>query len=163
MKTVPAWLRRGAAQALAILCVGGAATWVTYLVRGEPRRLFFCDRAALKPGEVCLADVPRDTRVIWVDARTREEWETNGLSGSLLWSLEGSEDPKEFEAALAVKLMEVPDVIVYCGGEDCSLSHQVAGKIRGIGMGANVRVLRGGWRALSEAGWIKDRNSTAVR
>jgi hypothetical protein len=47
-------------------------------------------------------------------------------------------------------------VIVYCGDENCGLSRQIADKIRGLQLGAEVLVLRGGWRALSEAGRIKD-------
>jgi hypothetical protein len=51
--------------------------------------------------------------------------------------------------------METPRVIVYCGDENCGLSKQIAERIIGLGLGADVSVLRGGWRALQEAGRIK--------
>jgi rhodanese-related sulfurtransferase len=90
--------------------------------------------------------------VVWVDARSRTDWEKTGLPGSLLWNLDPSEDMQAFEAAVAVRVATTPRVIVYCGDENCGISRQVAASIRALDLGAEVSVLRGGWRALSEAG-----------
>jgi rhodanese-related sulfurtransferase len=93
-----------------------------------------------------------------VDARKRSDWEKNGMPGSLLWNLDPAEDMQAFEAEVAVRVADNPRVIVYCGDENCGVSRQVADRIRALGLGAEVSVLRGGWRALSEAGRVKDSN-----
>lgn len=140
---------------LAILtAVALTAAGATYLIKGPPQRVLLCDPAALKPDEVCLEQISADEPVVWVDARSRAEWQKNGLPGSVLWNLDPAEDAAAFEAEIAMKIVETPRAIVYCSDENCGVSRQVAERIRGLGMGAEVSVLHGGWRALSEAGRI---------
>ena len=110
----------------------------------------------MKPDEICFEQIPTDAAVLWIDARSREEWERSGLPGSMLWSLQSGEDMQAFEAEAAMRIMETPRVIVYCGDENCGLSHEVAQRIRALQLGAEVSVLRGGWRALKDAGRVKD-------
>ena len=145
-------------QLAAILTISLVAASGTYWVKGPPARTFVCDPATLKPDEVCLQLIPADAKILWVDARLRKDWEKTGLPGSVLWNLDPAEDMQAFEADIAVKIMETPRVIVYCGDENCGLSRQVAERIRGLQLGAEVSVLRGGWRALHDAGRIKDSN-----
>jgi rhodanese-related sulfurtransferase len=128
----------------------------TYLVKGPPNRLLRCDPATLKPDEVCLDSIPVGADVVWVDARPRADWEKNSVPGSILWNLDPSEDMQAFEAEAAMKIAANPRVIVYCGDENCGVSRQVAERIRALDLGAEVSVLRGGWRAISEAGRFKD-------
>jgi rhodanese-related sulfurtransferase len=120
--------------------------------------MFICDLATLKPGEVCLQQVPANTNVLWVDARLRKDWEKTGVPGSILWNLDPAEDMQAFEAEAAMRIMESPRVIVYCGDENCGISHQVADRILSLQLNAEVSVLRGGWRALKEAKRVKDSN-----
>ena len=148
----------GFGQLTAIVGISLAATGGTYWIKGPPARTLSCDPATLKPGEVCLEQISPDAKVLWVDARLRKDWEKNGLPGSVLWNLDPGEDMQVFEADVAMRIMETPQVIVYCGDENCGLSHQIAEKIRGLQLGAEVSVLRGGWRALNEAGRVKDSN-----
>lgn len=136
---------------ISLLGAGG-----TYLVKGPPVRKLACDVTTLKPDEVCLQQIPADAKVLWVDARTRKEWKKNGLKGSVLWNLDQSEDMSAFEAEIVPLILETPRVIVYCGGEECGLSRQVANRIRALDLGADVSVLRGGWDALRDAGRVKD-------
>lgn len=143
-----------AGQLAAILFAVAGAAAGTYLIKGPPVRALVCNPGDLKPGEICLQQIPTDGKILWVDARPRKDWEKNGLPGSVLWSLESGEDQQAFEADIMARIMENPRVIVYCGGESCDLSHQVAAKIKELG--ADVLVLRGGWQALFEAGRIKD-------
>jgi rhodanese-related sulfurtransferase len=142
-------------QLLAIGFVSLAAAGGTYLMKGGPERKFACDPATLKPGEVCFEQIPATAKILWVDARPRNDWEKTGVPGSVLWNLDPAEDMQAFEAEVAGRIMETPRVIVYCGDENCGLSAQVAERIRALGLGAEVSVLRGGWRALQEAGRIK--------
>lgn len=132
--------------------VAGGAYWV----KGPPSRLLRCDPATLKPDEICLESIPVGADVVWVDARPRADWEKTGVPGSILWNLDPSEDMQAFEAEAAMKIATNPRVIVYCGDENCGVSRQVAERIRALDLGAEVSVLRGGWRALSEGGRIKD-------
>lgn len=145
-------------QLAAIACVALAAAGGTFWVKGPPLRAYFCDPLTLKPDEVCLQQILSDAKVLWVDARLRKDWQKNGLPGSVLWNLDPSEDMQAFEAEIALRIMETPRVIVYCGDENCGLSRQIAERIRGLQLGAEVSVLRGGWSALRDAGRIKDSN-----
>lgn len=142
-------------QLVVIAAVSLAAAGGTYWVKGPPNRLFRCDPATLEADEVCLEKIPVGADVVWVDARPRADWEKTGVPGSLLWNLEPSEDMQAFEAAAAVRIAVTPRVIVYCGDENCGVSRQVAASIRALDLGAEVSVLRGGWRALSEAGRLR--------
>jgi rhodanese-related sulfurtransferase len=145
-------------QLAAISAIALTAAGATWLIKGPPARNLVCDPAALKPDEVCLQQIPEGTQVVWVDARSRTDWKKNGLPGSVLWNLDPAEDMGAFEAEAAVRIAEVPRVIVYCGDESCGVSRQVAERIRALGLGAEVSVLHGGWRALSEAGRIRSSN-----
>ncbi|MES2475138.1 MAG: rhodanese-like domain-containing protein [Verrucomicrobiota bacterium] len=143
-------------EILAIATIAFAAAGGTFLVSGPPSRSVQCDPATLKPDEICLQQIVWDEPTLWVDARHRKDWEKNGLPGSALWNLDVGEDMQAFEAEIATRILETPRVIVYCGDENCGLSRQVADRIRSLGLASEVLVLHGGWRALSEAGRVKD-------
>lgn len=145
-------------QLAAISVIAMTAAGTTWLMKGPPLRELRCDPAILKPDEICLKQLSENTAVVWVDARSRMEWKKNGMPGSILWNLDPNEDMQAFEAELAQRVMDVPRVIVYCGDESCGVSRQVAERIRDLGLGAEVSVLHGGWRALSEAGRVKSSN-----
>lgn len=144
-----------AAQLTAIVIVSLAAAGTTYWIKGPPQRTLRCDPAVLKPDEICLDSIPPGSDIVWVDARSRADWEKSGVPGSVLWNLDATEDMQAFEAELAVRIADNPKVVVYCGDENCGVSRQVAERIRALDLGAQVSVLHGGWRALSEAGRVK--------
>jgi len=143
-------------QLAVIAAVSLAAAGGTFLVKGPPSRVPSCDPAILKPGEICLSQIPAGAEVVWVDARQRSDWEKTGVAGSLLWNLDSNEDMSAFEEEAALRIAGNPRVIVYCGDENCGVSSQVAERIRALDLGAEVSVLRGGWRALKAAGRVKD-------
>ena len=143
-------------QLAAIVMIAATAAGGTFWIKGPPARTFVCDPGTLKPDEICLQQIPSDARILWVDARLRKDWEKSGLPGSVLWNLDPAEDMQAFEADIAMRIMESPRVIVYCGDENCGLSREIAARIRALDLGAEVSVLRGGWRALNDAGRIKD-------
>ncbi|MGL4400370.1 MAG: rhodanese-like domain-containing protein [Luteolibacter sp.] len=146
---------------LGVIClISLAAAGATYFIQGPPARGFVCDPATLKPGEICLSQIPPDTKILWVDARSRKDWEKTGVPGSILWNLDPGEDMQAFETETAMRIMETPRVIVYCGDENCGLSLQIAERVKSLGLEAEISVLRGGWRALKEAGKIKDSSPT---
>lgn len=108
-----------------------------------------CDRAALNEDEICLEDV--GDGVLWVDARSRLEWEETGVTGSILWNMDPGEDASAFERDAALKIMEAPMVVVYCGSEACGTSRQIANRIREMQLGPPVKILSGGWDALKDS------------
>lgn len=132
-----------------------AAAALTYGFKGPPNRRLFCDVATLKSDELCLSQISASENVLWVDARSRKDWQADGLEGSILWNLDPAEDMLAFEAAAAERIAAASRVVVYCGDENCGISRQVAGRIRNMDLGPGVFVLRGGWRALREAGRVK--------
>ena len=141
-------------QLALIVSLALAAAGATFWLMGPPNRLFHCDPATLKSDEVCLEMIPAGAEVVWVDARPRAAWAQSGVPGSLLWNLDPAEDMQVFEAAAAPRIAATPRVIVYCGDENCGVSRQIAARIRALDLGAQVSVLRGGWRALHEAGRV---------
>lgn len=142
-------------QLATITALAVAATGGTWVLKGPPERSLRCDAMTLKPDEVCLESIPVGSDVVWVDARSRTDWEKNGVPGSLLWNLDPAEDMQVFEAEAAVRISMNPRVIVYCGDENCGVSRQIAARIRALDLGAEVSVLHGGWRALNEAGRVR--------
>jgi rhodanese-related sulfurtransferase len=142
------------AQLTSIVVMAAAAAGGTFLIKGAPVRTLVCDPAELKEDEVCLEQLKETDPILWIDARPRKDWTKNGLPGALLWNLDPAEDMQSFEAEVVPHLLEAPWVIVYCGDENCGVSRQVAGQIRALGFDSKVSVLRGGWRALREAGRI---------
>ena len=146
----------GLGQLITIGIISGTAAIGTFLIKGAPERKFVCDPASLQSDEVCLEQISPSDLILWVDARSRTDWEKTGFLGSILWNLETGEDVQAFESQAAIRILETPRVIVYCGDENCGVSRQVAEKIRGLQLDAKVSALRGGWRALSEAGYTKN-------
>lgn len=139
-------------QVIAILALSLLAAATTWWIMGPPQRDVICDPAQLEPGEICLQDIPDDQSVVWVDARSRRDWQRNGVAGSILWNLDPKEDMHAFEAEAVMKIATTPYVVVYCGDEQCGTSKQIAQRILDLDLNAKVSVLHGGWRALSKAG-----------
>lgn len=137
-----------------ILTLALAGAGVTYFIRGAPERRVPCLQAELKPDEVCLDRVMREWQggVLWVDARSRAEWQREAVTGSLLWNIDQSEDMQAFEADAALRMMDGQRVVVYCSNENCGVSRQIAERIKNLQLGNEVFVLHGGWRALQAAG-----------
>lgn len=147
-------------QSLLILAIGGMAAGGTWWIKGPPTRMLVCDRTTLKPGEICVQDIPRDRDIVWIDARSRADWQRDGLPASLLWNEDAQEDALAMEAAVAMKVMTRNYIVVYCYDGQCNTSHNIASKVRKLNDRAEVWALYGGWRALSEAGLIRHPNQT---
>ncbi len=85
--------------------------------------------------------------VIWVDARSREDYEAAHWPGAVLLNLDEWDD-------LVPGFLEVWDpekkVVVYCDGGACRASEEVAGRIRADFGHEHVFVLNRGWDALRD-------------
>lgn len=85
--------------------------------------------------------------VVWIDARSRKDHEAGAISGSLLLNPEEWGDLM-FEHQMALQEAFDHPVVVYCDGEECSRSSEVAGRLREL-LGLDpVYVLEGDWREL---------------
>jgi len=128
-------------QALFILLVALIPASLTAAF--HPRRPPW-SQETLAPGEEMLSTVLAwRENVLWVDARSMEEYEAEHIPGALLLNLENWDQ-------LFPKFLDqwVPDerVVVYCSAATCELSRDVAERLRKNSV-SPVFVLKGGWEA----------------
>lgn len=101
----------------------------------------------LKKGEVLLATVSGwKQQVLWVDARSRKDYENSHIPNALLLN----ED--EWDTLLPRALdVWVPGslTVVYCNSRQCQASRHIAERLREAGLDP-VYILKGGWE-----GWRK--------
>jgi len=135
-------------QFAAVCAISLAAAGGSWLLRKAPveKPAFTCDPTKLRDDEICLADVKG--KVLWVDARSRSEWQKNGLKGSILWNMDPKEDANLFEAEALPHIAAAELVVIYCGSKKCGTSREVAGRIRKMDIGPPVKVLHAGWDAI---------------
>ncbi len=95
-------------------------------------------------GTIALKDalvLSMSGRALFLDARSHWEYEQGHIQGAL------PAPPEDFEYTLELyrpKLEAAENIITYCDGELCELSHELAAKLRDAGL-ANVYVLKNGW------------------
>ncbi len=150
MKTV-------AELALVLSCasLGAFGTWA---ILGAPSREVPCDPAAISEEEICLANLQAewpDGSFLWIDARPAEEWQRDGIEGSINLTTAG---PLGFEEQMEVSLERLGTAsraVVYCGSAGCGVSKEVVKRLREFGMIPELRALHGGWDALRQAGLVK--------
>lgn len=147
-------------QIVAISALALAGAGITWRVAGPPDRSVPCDPAAIPAGEVCLTTVTGEWggEVLWLDARSRAEWQRDGLPGALLVTTHASENFDELVAGALEQLAAAKRVVIYCSDTGCGTSHEVAKRLREFGIGPEYHVLYGGWRALSAAGLVNGSN-----
>lgn len=144
--------------AVTIFCVSllsSLAAFITFQVIGGPDRSVACDQAALPEHFVCLSTVRKwdESDILWVDARPREQWEEDGIEGSVL--VNDQEDWIDLEVGFMSNMIEQlkPIVVVYCNQSGCGSSKYVANQLRqkhAEALGFQVFVLEGGVNALRE-------------
>ncbi len=134
-----------------LTAVGAGVSWMVNPFEGPEE--VTCSPAELEADQVCVADVPEGA--LWIDARSRSEWEANGVEGSILWNFDPEENAAAMEAGAAMGLLDAPMAVVYCGSEACGTSRQVAELVGNLGLGKEVRVLFGGWEALRDSSLVK--------
>ena len=103
---------------------------------------------SLREGEVNLEGIESwDEEVLWVDARSREEFEAARIPGALLLNEDAWDD-------LLFDFFEHwhpgRPVVVYCGSHGCRASHQVAERLREETGEDRIHVLHGGWDSWRE-------------
>lgn len=138
-------------QIAILLAISASAASITWVLRDKdakpaPTPALPCDPESIKPDEICFHQVSGN--VLWVDARSREEWQENGYPNSILWNLDPNEDALKMEADLFMKITDQKMIVVYCSSKTCGASRQIADKIRKLKLGPEVKVLYGGYPSL---------------
>ena len=131
---------------IGIAASAASITWFLKDPNSKPALIVHCDPALLKPDEICFDQVMGN--VLWVDARSRDEWQKNGYPNSILWNLDPKEDALKMEADAAMKIGDYKRVVVYCSSQACGTSREVAKRIRKLDFGPEVKALHGGYPAL---------------
>ena len=129
----------------AVAMLGSLAVWK---MAGPPTRL--------QPDEVELATVLNEWNgeVLWVDARSRAEWQGNGVGGSVLITLDPAEDFDGLIAEALPKLVSHSRLVVYCSEPGCGSSRQVVQRLEAADLGLKCFALHGGVQKLIEAGLV---------
>jgi len=135
----------------------GVSLWAIALLPAILAMLFHPRRVEWNPetlseGEISLEQaLAWGESAIWLDARSRADFEAAHVPGALLMN----ED--EWNELLEEFIMRESDqpgapIVVYCDSRECGASKHVAERLRGDEFRfQNVHVLHGGWKAWSEA------------
>jgi len=98
----------------------------------------------LAAGEIRLTDA-QVLDVIWLDARTIEEFEEGHIPDALFFD-EGDWD-LGLITLMNAWLMDPRPIVIYCGSESCGTSKRIAERLRATLPDAEIYSLKGGWDA----------------
>ena len=99
-------------------------------------------KPAISPGQIGLSDATA-LEVIWLDARSAEDFEQSHIPGALFYD---QATPVDNLATLFHLWIENPrPIVVYCADEGCGSSEKVAEYLRENLPDAEVYTLKGGW------------------
>jgi rhodanese-related sulfurtransferase len=130
---------RSLRQAFLILLAALVSAGVSALV--HPRRPPWSEDALL-PGEVTLKTVLAwGPKVLWVDARSQNEYQAEHVPNAILLNLE---DWDRLFPRFLDRWSPDQKIVVYCSASSCQLSHEVAKRLEQSGV-SPVYVLKGGW------------------
>lgn len=135
-------MRRFLVQSAWVLLLSLIAASMTWLVTPQPPLW----SAASRPGAIGAAELqvlPDDTCIIWLDARSPEQYQAGHLPGAI----HCSED--DWRASLDAYLQAwQPDclTVIYCDGQACQASTAVAERLRQATGFDNIHVFHGEWR-----------------
>jgi rhodanese-related sulfurtransferase len=136
---------------LALAAAGALATWKWHPQRPE---LYLVTEQA-GPDEITVTEalkLEKGKGVIWIDARTRREFDKGHIPGAFLLNLYEWEDLMVPVIESIKASDEERTVVVYCDSQKCTASREIREKMIGFGLGdLDIRVLHGGWPAWRHA------------
>ena len=161
---------KSSAQLAVIVGVAVVAGFGHWMVDGRPSglpekefkdSLELGELPPLRDGEVRLEDLQgaQGEGILWVDARRVDRWKRDGLPGSISITSLSEEDLVTQLARHENELFGARMMVIYCDDLNCSLSHELAERLRREFEGlvpSDVRILQGGHVALRAAGLIKN-------
>jgi rhodanese-related sulfurtransferase len=138
-------------QSALLLLLAAAGAWATWCWNPERPELYLTGEEA-GADEITLTEalaLGKERKVVWLDARTRTEFDKGHIPEALLFNLYEWEDL----APKVVELLSDSDskrtvIVIYCDSPKCSASHDIAEKMKQLPLGDwDIRVLHGGWQA----------------
>ena len=97
--------------------------------------------AKIAAGEIQFADA-RVLDVIWIDARSIDEYEAGHYSGAI--HIDESDWDKGLVALMDIWLEAPRPIVVYCGSKDCNSSRRLADRLRQSLPESEIYNLKGG-------------------
>ncbi len=157
------------AQSGVVFIIAACCALVTYVVKGAPQRYLvvpveFKDQIVVPVGQISIDQIITDYggKVLWIDARSRSQWMSDGVVGALFISSDPREDladliDQNMEALFQAEVNKTP-IIVYCANVGCSDSKMVTEKIQETGISAKIYQLFGGAGSVINDSRIKKKN-----
>ena len=139
----------------ALLIVGAALLMGLFINQVSPRGIPLVPPPEVKPGagELITLEAAHAEwsggAVVFLDAREPADFAAGHIGNAL--NLPAQSFAEHF-GEIAPLLSPEFEVIVYCDGLECDLSHRLAGELRGRGY-AHVRILSNGWTLWRKAGF----------
>jgi rhodanese-related sulfurtransferase len=137
-------MRQLVMQSAVLLCLSAVAAWISYGLHPRAPALYAVV-AEVAVDELTVQQV-RDRwgdRVIWLDARPREQYLAEHIPGARLLN------EQEFEVQLLELLQDLEradrPVIIYCSGQRCEASRRVRERLIASVPLDDCYILHGGW------------------
>lgn len=149
---------RAATELVLVLGCASLGALGTWAIVGKPSREVPCDPASIAAEEICLETLRAqwpDGSFLWIDARPAEEWQRDGIEGSINLTTAGTISFEEQMEVSLERLGTASRAVVYCGSAGCGVSKEVVKRLKEFGMIPELRALHGGWQALHQAGLVK--------
>lgn len=145
-------------QILLILSAVAILVAITYFVRGagavekvghEKESQPTAKESSISEGYISIKQANAMQNVLWIDARSRAQWQSNGKQGSLFITLDPREDlqllieqnmQRLYQAEQAKEL-----VVIYCNQTNCSDSQLVKNALTEAGFELNIKILVETW------------------
>lgn len=141
-------IRNSIVQAIGILTLSTVLGLGVNILRQDGIPLVHAEKCVVQldaaNGEIALKDAAMlflSKRAVFLDARSRMEFESGHIQGALEVPVEDFDDIIE---EIVSRLKEAEVIITYCDGEQCHLSHDLAQLVKEQGF-SNVYVLKNGW------------------
>jgi rhodanese-related sulfurtransferase len=139
-------VRAALLQATVLVLLSAVAGAISYRFHPRAPALYLFEETVAED-EVNLRmalDLESKGGVLWIDARSRAEFEKSHVPGAHLLNAEEWETLM-FEMVDVLSSNTKP-IIIYCDSQKCDQSRLIAEKLRDLG-NQDIRVLRGGWQA----------------
>jgi 3-mercaptopyruvate sulfurtransferase SseA len=109
-----------------------------------------------QPGVISLEAVDTEAKVLWVDARSREDFEAGHVPGARMLNEDAWD---ELLPGVLNAWEEGMLVVVYCGSSGCQTSRQIVQRLREeVGL-EDVVALKGGWEGWIAAGRLQEKGA----
>jgi len=115
-------------------------------------------QGTIRKGEIPLTSIPSDQNVLWVDARSTDDYAFSHVKGALLIN---EDDYYTQIGAFLSKWKNDDMVVVYCSSEACPSAENIVRRLKNETAVKKIYVIHGGWEAILNAPGISIVRGTA--